>query len=56
MGIFRRSERKLSRKNVLLVTHGGTSQAINSYFDGICEDGRVPRTGMQNCGIREYKL
>ena len=43
-------------KNVLLVTHGGTAQAIQAYFTGIEEDGQVPRTGIANCEIRKYEL
>lgn len=43
-------------KNILLVTHGGTTQAIQAYFSGIEEDGQVPRTGIRNCEIRKYEL
>ena len=43
-------------KNVLLVTHGGTAQAIQAYFTGIEEDGQVPRMGIRNCEIRKYEL
>lgn len=47
---------KYQDKNVLLVTHGGTAQAIQAYFTGIEEDGQVPRTGIVNCEIRKYEL
>ena len=41
-------------KKVLLVTHGGTSRAIEAYFKG-CENGIMPPETLQNCEIREYE-
>lgn len=42
-------------KNVLLVTHGGTTKAINAYFEGIAADGVIPNVGIENCEIKEYE-
>ena len=38
------------------MTHGGTIQAIQAYFNGIEEDGQVATTGIRNCEIRKYEL
>ena len=43
-----------SDKKVLLVTHGGTSRAIEAYFKGT-ENGIMPPETLQNCEIREYE-
>jgi broad specificity phosphatase PhoE len=45
---------KYNDKKVLLVTHGGTSRAIEAYFKG-CENGIMPPETLQNCEIREYE-
>lgn len=44
----------LNDKNILLVTHGGTSRAIEAYFFGIDENGNMPPETLNNCEIREY--
>jgi broad specificity phosphatase PhoE len=38
-------------KNILLVTHGGTSIAIHSYFKGIPADDNLLSFGIGNCEI-----
>lgn len=38
---------KYHDKSVLLVTHGGTAKVINSYFEGIDENGILPRVGIR---------
>lgn len=38
-------------KNVLLVTHGGVSIAINCYFKGIPEDGKLINYCLHNCEV-----
>lgn len=43
-------------KNVLLVTHSGVSRIIETYFNGIPEDGCLIPLGMKNGEIREYVL
>ena len=45
---------KYKDKKVLLVTHGGTSRAIEAYFKGT-ENGIMPPETLQNCEIREYE-
>ena len=45
---------KYNDKKVLLVTHGGTSRAIEAYFKGVNDKGIMPPETLQNCEIREY--
>ena len=45
---------KYKDKKVLLVTHGGTSRAIEAYFKGTI-NGIMPPETLQNCEIREYE-
>lgn len=47
---------KYKDKNILLVTHGGTTRAIYAYFNGIPKDGKLLSYGQNNCEIREYEL
>ena len=42
-------------KNVLLVTHGGVSIAINCYFKGIPEDGKLINYCLHNCEVQEFE-
>lgn len=42
-------------KNIILVTHGGTSKVINSYFKGIPEDGILERYEHNNCEIQVFE-
>lgn len=46
---------KYSDKKVLLVTHGGTTRAIESYFYGVDKNGIMPPETIKNCEIREYE-
>ncbi len=41
-------------KNILLVTHGGTSRAIYVYFNGVPKDGKLLSYGQKNCEIKQY--
>ena len=43
-------------KNVLLVTHGGVSIAINCYFKGIHEDGKLINYCLHNCEVQEFEI
>lgn len=43
-------------KNIILVTHGGVSKAINCYFHGIPEDGNLEKYKHKNCEIQEFDL
>ena len=44
---------KYSDKNILLVSHGGTSKAIKAYFDGIPKDKILKETNLKNAEIIE---
>lgn len=55
-GFLEEVKEKYADKNVLFVTHGGTAKTINSYFEGIGEDGILPSLGLKNCEIKEYEL
>ena len=44
---------KYKNKKILLVTHGGTTRAIEAYFKGTTNDIMPPET-IKNCEIREY--
>lgn len=46
---------KYKDKKVLLVTHGGTTRAIEAYFFGVDENGIMPPETIKNCEIREYE-
>lgn len=43
-------------KNILLVTHGGTTIAIEGYFNGIREDGLIKNPDLKNCEIKLYEI
>lgn len=43
-------------KNIILVTHGGTSKAISCYFKGIPEDGNLEAYSHNNCEIHEFDI
>lgn len=41
-------------KNILLVTHGGVSIAIDCYFNGIPEDNDLLKLVPDNCELKKY--
>ena len=43
-------------QTILIVTHGGVSVALNSYFEGIPPEEKPTQGSFKNCEIREYKL
>ena len=44
-------------KNILLVTHGAVSRAIQFYFEKMPSDGKLLNvSGQKNCEIKKYKL
>ncbi len=47
---------KYKDKNILLVTHGGVSIAINCYFKGIPVDGKLINYCLQNCEVQEFEI
>ena len=42
-------------KKILLVTHGATARAINSYFNGLSKDGYVEKILIDNCTLKEFE-
>lgn len=53
-GLLDEIKEKYKDKKVLLVTHGGTTRAIEAYFNGLNNDIMPPET-IKNCEIREYE-
>lgn len=49
---------KYQNQNILLVTHGAVSKAIQFYFEQIPEDGMLLKkcNRQKNCEIREYEM
>ncbi len=50
---------ELKNKNynsILIVTHSGVSKAFYAYFNGIPEDGKFLKLGLQNGEIKKYEL
>lgn len=45
---------KYMGKNVVLVTHGGVTQAIDIYFHGFPENKDLQSIALKNCEVREY--
>ena len=46
---------KYKDNTVLLVTHGGTTRAIEAYFNGLNKNNIMPPETIKNCEIREYE-
>lgn len=47
---------KFLGKDIILVTHGGVSKGITSYFKGIPEDGNLEIYKHKNCEIHLFEL
>ena len=45
-----------TEKNILLVTHGGVTRAINGYFNGVNEEGILEDLNLNNCEIRTFEI
>lgn len=43
-------------KNIILVTHGGTSKAISCYFYGIPDNLNINKYKHNNCEVQEFEL
>ena len=43
-------------KNILLVTHGGVTRAINGYFNEANEEGILEDLNLHNCEIRTFEI
>lgn len=53
--ILNEIKEKYKDKTILLVTHGGTTRAIEAYFNGIDKNDIMPPETIKNCEIREYE-
>ena len=49
-------KKKYKDKNILLVTHGGVSIAINCYFNGIPESGECLPLYTKNCEVKRFQF
>ncbi len=47
---------KYNDKNILLVTHGGTIAIINTYLNGLDENGNINYLDIKNAKILKYTL
>ena len=45
-----------TEKNILIVTHGGVTRAINGYFNGANEEGILEDLNLNNCEIRTFEI
>lgn len=43
-------------KNILLLTHGGVSIAVNCYFNGIPEDDELFKLVLGNCEVSKFEV
>lgn len=48
--------KKQNYNKVLIVAHSGVSKAFYAYFNGIPEDGRFLKLGLQNGEIKKYEF
>lgn len=49
-------KKKYKDKNILFVTHGGVSIAINCYFNGIPESGACLPLCIKNCEVKSFQF
>lgn len=49
-------KKKYKNKNILLVTHGGVSIAINCYFNGVPESGACLPLCIKNCEVKVFSF
>lgn len=47
---------KYKNKDILIVTHGGVTKAIECYFNGMMKDEDIALYLPDNCEIKEYEL
>lgn len=45
-----------TEKNILIVTHGGVTRAINGYFNGPNKEGILEDLKLSNCEIRTFEI
>lgn len=48
--------KEFQNKDIVLVTHGCVSQAIECYFHGMPEDKNILALTLKNCEVREYSI
>ncbi|MCL2355367.1 MAG: histidine phosphatase family protein [Oscillospiraceae bacterium] len=49
-------KKEYTGKNILLVTHGGTSIAINCYFNGFLANEDLAKLGLKNCEVIKFEV
>ena len=49
-------KKKYKDKNILLVTHGGVSIAINCYFNGVPQNGACLPLCIKNCEVKRFQF
>lgn len=55
-GLIEELKKEYVDKNILLVTHGGVTRAINGYFNGANENGILEDLNLHNCEIRTFEV
>ena len=55
-GLIEELKKDYTEKNILLVTHGGVTRAINGYFNGANENGILEDLNLHNCEIRTFEI
>ncbi len=54
--LFLNELKETSNSNILLVTHGGTINIINTYFNGFDKQGYIRNLATKNAKVLKYKL
>ena len=54
-GLFDELKQEYEDKNILIVTHGGVTRAINGYFNGTNEEGIIESLMLHNCEIKIFE-
>ena len=54
-GLFDELKQEYEDKNILIVTHGGVTRAINGYFNGTNEEGIIESLMLHNCEIKMFE-
>ena len=53
---FEDIKKEYKNKNILLVTHGGVSIAINCYFNGVPQNGACLPLCIKNCEVKSFQF
>ena len=54
-GLFDELKQEYEDKNILIVTHGGVTRAINGYFNGTNKEGIIESLMLHNCEIKMFE-